>query len=285
MMRGQKNVAIAVRRPNGELDVDTQPLPSIYKGCLRQMPFIRGVIILIETLVLGIGALLHSAQIAAANGSEAEAELSPAMLWGMIAVGVAFAVALFFLAPLFLTRYLFDPYISSALASNLIEGCLRIGIFIVYLKLISLIPDIKTVFAYHGAEHKVVNAYEAGTPLELESVRRYSTAHARCGTSFLLIVLVIAIVVFAFLGRPDLWLSILSRIVLIPVIAAIGYEIVRFSAAHSHNILVRTLLTPGLALQAMTTKEPKDSQIETALAALKKVIEADEIATPVARND
>ncbi len=143
------------------------------------------------------------------------------------------------------------------------------------LSLISFIPDIKTVFAYHGAEHKVVNAYEAGVPLELETVRGYSTAHARCGTSFLLTVLIVAIVIFALLGRPQLWASILSRIVLIPVIAALSYEIVRFSAAHSHNRLVRVFLMPGLLLQTMTTNEPGDQQLEAALSALKKVIEAD----------
>jgi uncharacterized protein YqhQ len=158
---------------------------------------------------------------------------------------------------------------------NIIEGILRIIIFIAYLKLISLMPDIKRVFAYHGAEHKVVNAYEAGMPLELDYVKNYSTAHTRCGTSFLLAVLVISIIVFALLGRPPLWLGILSRIVLIPVIAALGYEFVRFGATHSQNWLVRGLLVPGLRLQAMTTGEPNDSQLETALSALKKVIEAD----------
>jgi len=245
----------------------------------QEAAFSRGIIVLIETLVIGIEALLHSAQVAATDEQDQETELSPALLWGMIAVGVALAIALFFLAPLFLTRYLFDPYVST-LVSNLIEGFLRIGIFVAYLKFISLIPGIKTVFAYHGAEHKVVNAYEAGIPLELEAVKKYSTAHARCGTSFLLIVLVIAIIVFALLGRPSLWLSVLSRIVLIPVIAAIGYEIVRLSAAYRRHILVRALLTPGLALQAMTTKEPNDNQIETALSALNRVIEADREENP-----
>lgn len=273
MMRGRENVAIAVRRPDGELAVTSQPLASMYKGRLRNMPLIRGIIVLIETLVLGIQALLHSAQIA--SSEEEKEELSPTLLWGSVTIAIAFAVALFFIAPLLLTRYLTDPYIASALVSNLIEGILRIGIFIAYLKLISLMPDIKTVFAYHGAEHKVINAYEAGMPLELGYVKNYSTSHARCGTSFLLAVLIIAIIVFALLGRPPMWLSILSRIVLIPAIAAIGYEFVRFGGAHSQNLLVRSLLAPGLMLQSMTTREPNDSQLEAALSALKKVIEAD----------
>ena len=273
MIRGRENVAIAVRCTNGEINVTSQPLANIYKGRLRNWPFIRGIIILIETLALGVQALLHSAQVASAE--EDDKSLSPALLWGSVAIAVAFAVGLFFIAPLLLTRYLADPYIASALVSNIIEGIMRIGIFIAYLRLISLMPDIRRVFAYHGAEHKVVNAYEAGMPLELDYVKSYSTSHARCGTSFLLAVLVIAIIVFALLGRPPLWLSLLSRIVLIPVIAAIGYEFVRFGAAHSRNWLVRSLLAPGLLLQSMTTGEPSEGQLETALSALNKVIEAD----------
>ena len=273
MMRGRENVAVAVRRPDGEINVTSQPLASIYKGHLRNWPFIRGIIVLIETLALGTQAIFHSAKVAAAE--EDEKSISPTLLWGGVAIAVAFAVGLFFIVPLLLTRYLVYPYIASALICNIIEGIVRIVIFIAYLKLISLMPDIKRVFAYHGAEHKVVNAYEAGMPLELDYVKNYSTAHTRCGTSFLLAVLVISIIVFALLGRPPLWLGILSRIVLIPVIAALGYEFVRFGAAHSQNWLVRGLLVPGLRLQAMTTGEPNDSQLETALSALKKVIEAD----------
>ena len=273
MMRGRENVAVAVRRPDGEINVTSQPLASIYKGHLRNWPFIRGIIVLIETLALGTQAIFHSANVAAAE--EDENGISPTLLWGGVAIAVAFAVGLFFIVPLLLTRYLVYPYIASALICNIIEGIVRIVIFIAYLKLISLMPDIKRVFAYHGAEHKVVNAYEAGMPLELDYVKNYSTAHTRCGTSFLLAVLVISIIVFALLGRPPLWLGILSRIVLIPVIAALGYEFVRFGAAHSQNWLVRGLLVPGLRLQAMTTGKPNDSQLETALSALKKVIEAD----------
>ena len=273
MMRGRENIAIAVRRPDGKLAVETQPLASLYKSRLRQTPFVRGIIILIEALVLGTQALFRSAQIASA---EEEEEISSGLLWGTIALGIGFAIALFFLAPLLLTRYFIDPHITSALVSNLIEGSLRIVIFVVYLKLIGLIPDIKTTFAYHGAEHKVVNAYEAGIPLDVENVKNYSTAHTRCGTSFLLAVLVIAIIVFALLGRPPMWISILSRIILIPVIAALGYEAVRFGTTHINNILVRASLAPGLALQGLTTREPDDKQMETAISALQKVIEADD---------
>jgi uncharacterized protein YqhQ len=276
MIRGKEGVAVSVRQPNGELNVMRQPLASIYKGRLREMPLVRGIIALVETLVLGTQSLLHSAQVAAAE--EGEEKIPKALLWGTVAVSLALGVALFFMVPLFATRYLIDPYIGSALLSNVFEGLIRIVIFIAYLKLISLMPDIRRFFAYHGAEHKAVNAYEAGVPLEVESVKNYSTAHARCGTGFLFIVLVVAIFVFALVGRPTLWIRILSRIALIPVIAAISYEIMKFGASHIGNKVVRVLLAPGLMLQSITTREPDDSQLETAISALNEVIEIDNAA-------
>jgi hypothetical protein len=240
------------------------------------MPLIRGIIALVETLVLGTQSLLHSAQVAAAE--EVGERIPTALLWGTVAVSLAVGVVLFFMVPLFATRYLIDPYIDSNLLRNVFEGLIRIGIFIAYLKLISLIPDIKRVFAYHGAEHKVVNAYEAGVPLEVEVVKRYSTAHARCGTAFLFIVLIVATFVFALVGQPTLWIRILSRIALIPVIAVISYEIMKFGAGHIDNPVVRILLAPGLMLQAITTREPDDSQIEAAISALNEVIKIDQAA-------
>ncbi len=276
MIRGKEGVAISVRQPNGELNILRQPLASIYKGRLREMPFVRGIIALVETLVLGTQSLLRSAQVAAA---EASGEKIPtAVLWGTVALSLALGVALFFMVPLFATKYLIEPYIESALLSNVFEGLIRIGIFIAYLKVVSLIPDIRRVFAYHGAEHKVVNAYEAGVPLDVESVKNYSTAHARCGTAFLFIVLIVAIFVFALVGQPTLWIRILSRIALIPVIAVISYEIMKFGATHIENPVVRILLAPGLMLQAITTREPDDSQLEAAISALKEVIAIDQAA-------
>jgi len=276
MIRGKEGVAISVRQPDGQLNVVKQPLASIYRGRLREMPLVRGIIALIETLVLGTQSLLHSAQVAATE--EVGEKIPTAVLWGTVAASLALGVALFFMVPLFATRYLIDPYIESGLLSSIFEGLIRIGIFIAYLKLMSLIPDIKKVFAYHGAEHKTVNAYEAGVPLDVESVKVYSTAHARCGTAFLFIVLVVAIFVFALVGQPSLWIRILSRIALIPVIAVISYEIMKFGASHSRNPVVRVLLAPGLLLQAMTTREPDDSQIEAAISALNEVIEIDKAA-------
>ena len=273
MMRGRDNLAISVRGPDGKLNTTKKLLPGIYKGRLREIPLVRGIIVLIEALVLGTQALLHSAQVASAE--EEEDKISPALLWGTVAVSLAFGVAIFFVVPLLATRYLIDPYIGSVLIGNLVEGFIRIGIFIAYLKLIGLLPDIKRVFAYHGAEHKTVNAYEAGSPLEVGAIRNYSTAHARCGTSFIFIVLILAILVFALLGRPSLWLSIASRIALIPVIAALSYEIMKFGASHAKNVIIHILLAPGLMLQTMTTREPDDSQLEAAIAALNEVIEGD----------
>lgn len=276
MMRGRNKVAIAVRRPDGEVELIDQPLATIYRGRFREIPFIRGIIVLIETLILGTKALLHSAEIASAD--EKEEQISAMVLWGTVIISIVFAVAIFFVSPLLVTHYLIYPYIASATIANVLEGVLRIGIFIVYLVVIGQLPDIKRVFAYHGAEHKTVNAYESGVPLELAQVKNYSTAHTRCGTSFLLIVLIIAIIVFVLLGQLPLWLAVVSRIVLLPVIAAIGYEFVRFGSAHANNSFLRLLLAPGLGLQSLTTREPDDKQVEVAIVALKSCVEADESA-------
>ena len=272
-MRGRKAMVTAVRRPGGELAIDTQPLAGIYTGWVRRTPLIRGIIILIEALVLGMKSLLYSANVSL---EEEEAEISGWWVWLLVAVSLGLAVVLFFLAPLFLTKLL-TPHISSSLVFNLIEGIIRVAIFVAYLKLITLVPDIKRVFAYHGAEHKAVNAYEAGAPLEIEATRKYNKAHVRCGTSFLFVVLIIAILVFALVGLPSLWLMVLSRVVLIPVIAALSYEVTYFGARHTKNRLVKAVLAPGLWLQALTTREPDDSQLEVALSALKKVVEVDQL--------
>ncbi|MFC2003605.1 DUF1385 domain-containing protein [Chloroflexota bacterium] len=271
MMRGQRTMVAVVRRPNGSLVMNTQPLSSFYTGWMRNTPLLRGVIVLIESMALGIKVLMYSANVAL----EEEDEASGGLLWLMVGVALVFAVALFFLAPLFLTK-LFDPYINSSLVFNLIEGGVRLAIFIAYLRLIGLLPDIRRVFAYHGAEHKTVNAYENGVPLEVEAVKKYDTAHVRCGTSFMFAVLIIAIIVFALVGLPSLWLMVLSRIILIPVIAALGYEVTYFAGRHTENRLVRALVAPGLWLQSLTTKEPDEGQLEVAVTALGKVVEIEQ---------
>jgi len=271
MIRGQKNVAVAVRRPDGKLTLHTEPLAAIYTGRVRDVPLLRGVIALAETFILGIRSLLYSAHVSL---GEDEEEIAPAMVWGMLAFALVFAVAFFFVTPLLLTSWL-DVYIGSSIVSNAVEGILRLGLFLLYLKAIGLLSDLRRLFAYHGAEHKAVNAYEDGAAMEVNAIRKYSTSHARCGTGFLLIVFIIAFIVFSLLGRPSIWLRILSRIALIPVIAGIGYEVMRFGAAHMSNALVRAIYAPSLALQAMTTREPDEEQLEVALYALNGAIDAD----------
>lgn len=277
MMRGQKTAVTVVRLPSGELTSETIPLSPIYTGRMRKTPFVRGIIVLIESLVLGMKSIMYSADVALEEEGE---KPSKGLGWLMMAVALIIAVGLFFILPLFLTRLL---NIRSTILFNLVDGLIRIAIFVAYLKVMALIPDIRQVFSYHGAEHKTVNAYEAGVPLEIDVVKKYSTAHTRCGTSFLFVVLVISIFVFAISGLylktlPILlmWpMLVLSRIVLIPVIAALSYEVIYFGARHTHNPLLHAILKPGLWLQALTTREPNDSQIEVAIAALSKAVTDD----------
>lgn len=271
MMLGQKSVAIALRHPNGTIVTFTEPLGPIYSGRLRKMPFIRGLAVLGETLILGLRTLLYSAAVASGVGKKGT---SPILLWVSLILGIVFAFILFFGLPLLATWSL-DPLIKSPIVSNVIDGVIRLIVFIAYLWAIAFIPEVRRLFAYHGAEHKTVNAYEQGAALEVDAVRGYSTTHPRCGTSFIIIVLVLAIIVFAFLGRPPLWLRFVERIALFPIIAAIGYEMMHLSARHIKNILFRALLTPALLLQALTTREPDDRQLEVAISALKGALDAD----------
>jgi uncharacterized protein YqhQ len=271
MMRGRKHLAIAVRRTNDQITTVTRRLPTVYTGRLRQIPLVRGVVVLAETLVLGIQGLLYSADVFT---EKEQVQGKWAMLWGAVVVGAAMGVVLFLAIPLAITQVI-DPYIGSDLVSNLVDGVIRLVIVIAYIGAIGLIPPIRRVFSYHGAEHKVVNAYEDGAGMEVKEVRSYSTAHPRCGTGFVLIVLVVAIVAFIFLGRPPMYLRFLWRLLLLPVIAAVSYELMRLGAEHVKNGIVRTLLSPGLALQALTTRQPDDRQLEVSISALKAAIDAD----------
>ncbi len=271
-MRGKKVMVTAVHRPNGELAMDIRMLSNIYTGWARKTPFIRGIIVLIEALVLGIKSLIYSANVSLEEEKE---EISGGLTWLLVASAIALSVVLFFITPLFLTK-LITPDTISAPVFNLIEGGIRVIIFITYLTLVGLVPDLRRVFAYHGAEHMVVNAYEGGMALEAESVRKFDIAHVRCGTSFLLVVLILAVIVFTMVGLPALWLMILSRIILLPVIASLGYEVTYFGSRHIENRLARIIVTPGLWLQKLTTRKPDEGQLEVALSALKKVIELDQ---------
>lgn len=224
-----------------------------------------------DTLVLGMRALMYSANVAL---EEEEAEMTKPMMWGTVAVAIAFAIGLFFVLPLLLVGII-DQQIESSFTSNLIEGLIRMVIFLAYLWAIGWMSDIRRVFAYHGAEHKCINAMEAKRPWEISEVMPFTTAHPRCGTSFLLVVMLISILIFALLGRPPMEWRILSRILLIPVIAGIAYEFLKFTANHYSNPVIRCIAAPGLALQRLTTREPDESQVEVAMAALKEAIRLD----------
>jgi len=278
MIRGRRFYSVAARRPDGQLTSTVQPLNTLYTGRIRRMPILRGTIVLAETLVLGIKALMYSGNVAIEK--EGEKIGGPGMAL-TLAFSLTLAIGIFFVAPLFAVN-IFDRTVftgESALASilsNIVEGLIRLGLFLGYIWLIGLMPDVRRVFAYHGAEHMTVKAHEEGLPLETSYIRRFSTAHPRCGTAFLLTVMVVAIIVFAFLGRPSLEWRILSRIVMLPLIAGIAYEVIRFSGLHDKNPLVQLITAPNLLLQKLTTREPDDSQIEVAVHAMQTVLAADE---------
>ncbi|MFQ5933227.1 MAG: DUF1385 domain-containing protein [Dehalococcoidia bacterium] len=271
MIRGKENIAIAVRCPNDEVDLYTEPIQGLFSGQLRRVLLVRGFIALLEVLIIGTRALTRSAKLALGEDPEDSGSF---LIWSTVAVGLAVGIGIFFVFPVFVQEWL-DPYIGSSVLLNLIEGAIRLALFLGYLKAIGMMPDVKRVFAYHGAEHMSIHALEHGDPLEVESVRKHTTLHPRCGTAFLLVVVVMAILVFVLLGQPTLWLRIVSRIALLPVIAGAAYEIIRFHGAHSENRLLRLVLAPSLALQMMTTRRPDDKQIEVAITALNGALRAD----------
>ena len=275
MIRGRTHVAVSVRRPNGRARTQCEPLSTLYTGKWRKIPLIRGIIVMMETMTLGIKALMFSANTALEDEEgEEEQEFSTIATTGLLAVSLTFAVSIFFIGPLFITRAL-DPYIASSVLSNLTEGGIRLVIFLGYLYVMGLMPDMRRVYAYHGAEHMTIAAHEHASSLEVGEIRKYPKEHPRCGTAFLLIVMVVAIVTFAFLGRPELWLRILSRLALIPVIAGVSYEIIKFNARHETNRLAKAATFPGLMLQKLTTRKPDDSQIAIAVSAMQTALRAD----------
>lgn len=273
MIRGPSSMAVACRRPDGDIVVRCERLSGLYAGRLRRVPLLRGAIVMWETLALGMRALLFSSNVAL---GEDEKEISPVAVWGIALAALALVAVLFFAGPVLLTRWLEDAVGNDVLVI-LIEGLIRLALVVSYIGLIGLLPDVRRVYAYHGAEHKSIHALEHGDPLEPESVQQHRTAHLRCGTSFLLTVVVVSVIVFVALGTPELWLRVVSRIVLIPVIAAIAYEVIRLGGAFESNRIVRVLMWPNLALQALTTRQPDDDQVEVALRALREVLAAEAV--------
>jgi uncharacterized protein YqhQ len=274
MIRGPHTMAIACRRPDGGIAVKTETLGGVYTGPLRRIPFLRGVIVLWETLALGMRALMWSSAVAM---GEEESDPGGAPLWVVAIASLVIVGGIFFAGPLLLADLLHGLLGDDTLVL-IVEGIIRLAIIVAYVGLIGLLPDVRRVYEYHGAEHKSIHALEQGDPLAPDAVQRHPTAHVRCGTSFLLTVVVVSVVVFAAVGTPDLWLRIASRVVLIPVIAAISYELIRLGGRFENNPVTRILMWPNLALQAITTKPPDDEQVEVALRALQEVLRMEETA-------
>jgi uncharacterized protein YqhQ len=284
-MRGPSNWALAVRKPDGEIAEVNQPIRSVMtRHWLFRLPIIRGVIALGESLAIGFRALAISANYAAqeeGDDGEVQTELSRGAIIFAFAIAIGFALMLFKVTPALITSWL--P-IETTGWFVIVEGLIRVTIFIAYLLVISLLPDLRRVFEYHAAEHKVINAYEAGEELVPERVQRFSLIHPRCGTAFLLWVMVIAIFVFAFLGRPSLPWLIASRILLLPLIAGLAYELIRFAGKHTGNRVLMTLLAPGLWLQRLTTRQPSLDQLEVSIRALKEVLHVEGRISPEERK-
>ncbi len=277
MMRGRKRMAIAVRAPDGQIVLHDEPLTAaIYTKKWGQWPFVRGLGMLWDALGLGMRALLWSADVAVKEEGAEDVKFTGPVAWTTVAVSLLIAISVFFLLPTAAAKLLV-PRGVSPLTASAIEGALRLMLFLAYLWAIGFMPDIRRVFAYHGAEHKTINAYEAGVPLTPQNVASFTTSHTRCGTSFLLTVMVVSIIVFAPFHFDNLFLRLGSRLVLIPVVAAIAYEYMRFTAARVDNPIVRLMITPGLQLQRLTTREPDAAMLECAIAALKPVLAADGI--------
>jgi uncharacterized protein YqhQ len=278
MMRGSQAMAVAVRSPDGEIVTHVEPVnQALYNGPISRVPFLRGLTMLWDALGLGLRSLMFSADVAM---EEEEVSFSGPVAWGTMAFSFAFGIGLFFILPLLIVGFV-DRWIESSLLSNLLEGLIRLLLFVGYVILIGLMPDIRRVFAYHGAEHKTINAYEAGADLTPPSVQRFTTLHPRCGTAFLLSVVVISILMFSLLGRPVLWLRALSRLLLIPVIAGVAYEYIRFSARHMDKRLIRAIAAPNLAMQKLTTREPEEDMLEVAIKAFHCMMAAEKGTEPV----
>jgi uncharacterized protein YqhQ len=282
MMRGRDAVAVAFRHPDGRIVYATERLDAGFHGSRwSRLPFIRGLVVLYETLVVGTRWLVRSASLQAAGEGVELGKWSVAI---MLLVTLVFGVGIFFLLPLFLASVTTGSA-SNDLVQHLTEGLFRAGIFIGYLLLIAQTPDVRRVFQYHGAEHMSIHALEHGDPLVTSAVRRYPTAHQRCGTEFLVVVILLSIVAFSLVGRQSAFVMVASRIVLIPVIAMVGYEILRLGARYRANPVVRVIMYPGILVQRITTRQPTDDMIEVAIVSLEEALLADGQAIPAGSDD
>lgn len=281
MMRGSRALSVAVRDPQGNIVVHTEPLDArIYGGRMAKIPFLRGLTLLWDALGLGIRSLLFSAEVALQEEGKTDSDGKPEKVfegplqWTLVAFSLSLSILLFFILPTFLA-HLLTSLISlenSSVASNFIEGMIRLLLLIGYIWVIGLMSDVKRLYGYHGAEHKTINAFEAGAELTPHSVARFPLEHPRCGTAFLLSVVVISILIYSLLPPLDLLPRILSRLVLLPFIAGIAYEFLKFTAAHQGNAFIRLITKPNLALQRLTTREPDLDMLAVAIAAFENVL-------------
>jgi uncharacterized protein YqhQ len=281
MMRGSRALSVAVRNPAGDIVVHTEPLDArIYGGGVARIPFLRGLTLLWDALGLGIKALMFSAEVAIEEEDEEKEDGEAAKVfegpvqWTMVALSLSLMILIFFVVPAFLAGLIqgWIGIVESQFWSNIVEGVLRLSLVVGYIWIIGFLADVKRLYGYHGAEHKTINAYEAGAELTPESVARFPLQHPRCGTAFLLTVVVISIILYSFLPSMSIPVRILSRLALLPVVAGIAYEFLRFSAAHQDNALIRLITKPNLALQSLTTREPEMGMLEVAITAFEQVV-------------
>jgi uncharacterized protein YqhQ len=274
LMRGRTAIGVAVRGPDDQIFATNEALNSLlHRSRYARAPLFRGIVLLYETLVVGTRWLMRSGSLAAAGEGVAMSGLVVALTF---LITILFAIGLFVLAPLFLAQGATNAAIAGGqpLVQHLLEGLIRVGVLVVYLLIVSRSAEVRRVFQYHGAEHMTIHALEHDDPLTIERVRRYPTAHPRCGTEFLVVFILVSIVLFSLLAGTDLWLSIIGRILLIPVVAAIAYELLRWGARHRQRWAVRWLFLPGIWLQAITTRQPDDGMIEVAIASLQQALSA-----------
>jgi uncharacterized protein YqhQ len=285
MMRGPRHWAVAVRKPDGEIAHVARSIdPLQARHWTLRLPIVRGVVALGESLAIGFRALSVSANYAAVEEAEGDTEPAEIGRWALafaFLVAIGFALAIFKVGPALLTDLL--P-ISNGNWFVLVEGLVRVTVFVLYLTVLSFIPSLRRVFQYHAAEHKAINAFEAGDELTPENAQRHTLIHPRCGTAFLLWVMVVGVFVYALLGRPVWYWLIVSRIVLLPVIAGVAYELIRFAGKHAENRVLMTLLAPGLWLQRLTTREPTLDQLEVSIKALREVLDLEGREQPADRR-
>ena len=282
LMRGRDAIAVALRHPDGQIVYATERLDSGFHGTRwSKWPLIRGLVVLYETMVVGTRWLVRSANVQAEE--EEGVELGKGSIAVMLIVTLVAAIAIFSLLPLFISSVATSG-IDNGWAQPVVEGIVQVGIFLGYLSLVSRTPDIRRVFQYHGAEHMTIHALEAGDPLTVDEVRKYPTAHHRCGTEFLVVLIMLSIFAFSLVGKQPPLVLVASRFILIPVLAAVGYEVLRLGARYRRNPLVKVIMYPGLLVQMITTKQPTDDMIEVAIVSMEEALIADGESVPAASD-